>query len=114
MPPVVYVEERVGLVLTGRRLLGFSGGPGRWAEERMRPGEAVVDLALGDEVAVVVTGDRVLGLSARRVGFDEDSLGPRERIETVGASDRSGTVMTERAIRTFSVVRGWSQDRRRD
>lgn len=114
VPNIAYSSERIGLVLTNRRILGIAFGRQRWAEERIRSQESISGSALGDSVAVVVTGDRALALAVGRSEFASLSLGAREVVQSVSASDRIGTVQTDRFLHTFSATRGWSSTRVRD
>ncbi|MHA7837096.1 MAG: hypothetical protein ACX98W_06520 [bacterium] len=113
-PALGLLEDRVALVVTGRRALGFVGAGGMWIEENLPPNESLAALRVGATVGVVTTNRRALGLSADRSTFVEEKLGIHETVETVSARDSIVTLRTDRRILVFSAAQAlWSEQDRR-
>jgi len=111
-PEIGLVEDRLALVVTGRRALGFIGR-GVWVEERLTPYEVVSALRIGSAVGVVVTNRRALGLAPDLARFVETDLQLKEELESVAARDTQGTIRTNRRIMVFSAPRRfWSEQDR--
>ncbi len=105
-PPSALLGERVALVLTGRRAVGFDGGSGNLVETSLGPRERVLAADTSGAVAVVVTERRALGLSPFTGGFFEAKLNLEEAIEEVSATGNVATVRTPRRILTFQAATG--------
>ncbi len=104
--------DRVALILTGLRVLGFDGGSGNLVEQRLGPGETVLARAVDSNVAVVATARRALGLSPFTGGFFEVSLRSGEKLESVETSANLATVRTSRRLLTFRAPSGsWGETR---
>lgn len=104
--------ERVALIFTNRRILGFDGGSGNLVESRLGPREQVLGHAVAANVAVAVTGRRALGLSPFTGGLFEIPLSLYERFEEVRASGNVATVRTSRRLLTFRAPSGaWGEER---
>lgn len=107
-----HLGDRVGLVLTSRRVIGFDGGSGNLVESDLGVRENVRAHAVGSNVAVVVTGRRALGLSPFRGGLFEATLGLHEDFGSVEARANLSTVRTSRRLLTFRAPSGsWSETR---
>lgn len=113
-PAIGLLEDRIALVVTSRRALGFVGTGGVWIEEKIPANEALESLRVGAGVGVVTTNRRALGLSADRGTFVAEKLGVHESLESVAAQDSIVTLRTDRRILVFSAAQAvWStQDRR--
>ena len=68
-PPPPLLGDRVALVVTEQRVLGFDGGSRNLVERRLGPREQVLRTEVAANVAVVVTDRRALGLSPFAGGF---------------------------------------------
>lgn len=113
-PTIGLLEDRVALVVTNRRALGFVGTEGAWVAENLPPNESLEALRVGATVAVVTTNRRALGLSGDRRRFVEVKLGIQEELESVAARDSIVTLRTDRRILVFSAARAiWSEQDRR-
>lgn len=105
--------ERVVLLRTSRRLLGFSGTTGRLSEYRIGPNETLDHLGIAEGVAIGVTSRKALGFSARTGGFFEIALQVRETIEAVDVRAELATVTTNRRLLVFRGLGGaWGERRR--
>ena len=112
-PEDAYLGDRVALILTRKRALGFDGGTGNLIEKRLGPGEKLLAFDVSANVAVVVTDRRALGLSPFVGGFFARRISPRERIEEVDASGNLATVLTDRRLLTFRAPLGsWGEQNR--
>lgn len=100
-PTDALLGDRVALVVTSRRALGFIGGPGALVEYRFGPREAVLAARAGESVGVVVTTRRVLGLSPESGGFFQAELNLHERVEQVTARANLVTVTTSKRLLIF-------------
>ena len=102
--------DRVALLLTSKRALGFDGGSGNLIELSLGPAETVLGLEIGRNVAVIVTDRRALGLSPFAGGFFSERMRLRERLEAIDASANLATVTTSRRLLTFrSPTGGWEE-----
>lgn len=103
--------DRVALVVTTRRVIGFDGGSGNLVETRLGPRERVVGTAVANSVAVAATGRRALGLSPFRGGFFEVRLDLDERA-SLSASGDIATLATASRLLTFRAASGSWEERR--
>jgi hypothetical protein len=104
--------DRVALVVTNLRVLGFDGGSGNLVQQRLGTRERVLSQATGANVVVVVTDRRALGLSPFAGGFFEVPLSLYEGFEGVEASGNMATVRTSRRLLTFRAPTGiWAEQR---
>ena len=111
-PAAAELGDRVGLVATDRRLLGFDGGSGNLAETSIGPSERVIQTRVGANVAVAVTTRRALGLSPFKGGFFEVSLRVGEALQQVEASSEVVTITTSHRLLFFRARTGaWSERR---
>jgi len=111
-PKDALLGERVALVLTNERIIGFNGGTGSLIEESLGVKESVFVHRVGENVGIVVTNRRAIGLSPFAGGFSEISLGLKERIDSVNADANIATVVTDRRILIYRSPSGsWSERR---
>jgi hypothetical protein len=103
--------DRVAVVVTSNRALGFTSGSGNLVEYRLGPQEVVRAVRAGESVAVVVTDRRALGLSPASGGFFQAKLSLHERIENVTTRATLATVSTDRRILIFRGPTGSWQER---
>ncbi len=104
--------DRVALIQTNRRVLGFGGEPLAISERSLGLRENVLARRVGESVAVLVTDRRALGLSPFRTGFAEIKLWLDERIESVSAVANLATLRSDRRILIFrSSSRSWEERR---
>jgi hypothetical protein len=110
LPGEALLGDRVALVVTSRRILGFDGGSGNLVESRLGVRERVLALRTGENVAVAVTDRRALGLSPMVGGFFEAKLSLVERFESLTAAANLATVTTDRRVLIFRAPSGsWEQ-----
>jgi hypothetical protein len=105
-PESAFVGERVALVVTSKRAVGFDGGSGNLVERSLGPREQVLAADASGAVGVVVTDRRALGISPFAGGFFERKLRIEETIEAVAATGNVGTVRTSRRILSFQAATG--------
>ncbi len=107
-PPLL--GDRVALVLTTRRALGFDGGSRNLVEKDLGPREKPRLRAVGANVAILATGRRALGLSPFRGGFFEIGLRLNEALEGAEAGGNLATLTTSQRLLTFKAASGhWSE-----
>ena len=110
LPGDALLGDRVALVVTSRRILGFDGGSGNLVESRLGIRERVLALRAGENVAIAVTDRRALGLSPMVGGFFEAKLSLVERLESLTAAANLATVTTDRRVLIFRAPSGsWEQ-----
>ena len=110
----VQLGDRVALITTSQRLLGFDGGSGNLIETRMGPHEKLLRTAVGSNVVVAVTDRRALGLSPSVGGFFPTPMRLGERIESVTAKADLVTVITSTRILIFRGPSGSWEERNLD
>lgn len=111
-PQTATLGDRVALMVTSQRAIGYDGGSGNLVEYRFGPNEALHSYRVGSNVAVVVTDRKVLGLSPRAGGFFEAQLQLHEGVEKVEARANLATVTTGRRVLIFRAPTGsWSERR---
>jgi hypothetical protein len=98
--------DRVGLLLTSRRVLGFDGGSQNLIESSLGLRERVLATAVGNNVAAVVTDRRALGLSPTVGGFFDTPVQLGETIERIVAESNLVTVTTPRRLLIFRTPTG--------
>lgn len=108
----VDLGDRVALVWTPRRVLGFVGTTSRFSEVSLGPQEELVHTATGANVAVAVTDRRSLGLSPRAGGFFPVRMQLRERLSSVEAGSNLATIRTDTRILVFRGPTGTWEERR--
>jgi hypothetical protein len=113
-PESALLGERVALVVTSERVLGFNGGSGNLAEYRLGPREQVVVARAGENVGVVVTDRKALGLSPFLGGFFAIPLNLGDQIEAVTAESNLATLTAGRRVLIFRATTGSWEERTRD
>ena len=103
--------DRVALVTTEQRVLGFDGGSGNIVEDTIGPREKLLWTGVGANVAVAVTDRRALGLSPLRGGFFPVSLRVGEQLESVTTEANLATVLTSRRLLIFRASSGSWEER---
>jgi hypothetical protein len=106
LPGEAVLGDRVALVATSHRVLGFDGASGNLVESRLGVRERVLALRAGENVAVAVTDRRALGLSPMAGGFFEAKLNLLERFESLTAAANLATVTTDRRVLIFRAPTG--------
>jgi len=114
IPEEPLLGDRLALLATGKRLLGFSAGDGAWTVEEVGPNETVLDLQAGRNSAVAVTNRRALAISPHASRFFETRLRVHEDIQNVSAESNLATITTSQRILVFRSATGsWSERKRR-
>lgn len=113
LPERALLGDRVALVVTSHRVLGFNGGSGNLVESRLGIRERVLAERTGENVAIVVTDRRALGLSPIKGGFFEAKILSDEKLESATASANLATVTTNRRVLIFRATTGSWEERRR-
>ena len=72
--------DRVALIVTTQRALGFDGGSANLVEYRLGPQESLLAMRADANVAVVITDRNLLGLSPFTGGFFSTDFHLRERL----------------------------------
>jgi hypothetical protein len=106
--------DRVGLLVTSRRAVGFDGGSRNLLETRLGLRERVLTSGVGRNVAVLVTDRRALGLSPEVGGFFDTPVQLGERIERIEFESNFATVTTDRRLLIFRTPFGSWEVRLRD
>jgi hypothetical protein len=111
-PAGAALGDRVALVTTDQRAIGFDANSGRLTEYRLGPQEVLRDFRVAANVGVVVTDRLVLGLSADTGGFFPRKLQLKEKIRSLDMRANVGLVRTDRRLLTFRGPTGsWSARR---
>jgi hypothetical protein len=105
--------DRVALMITSRRAVGFDGGSGNLVQTSLGLRENVLATRAGENVAVVVTDRRAFAVSPFAGGFFETSVLLHERLESVNADANLATVTTDRRVLIFRAPSGSWEERRR-
>lgn len=113
LPARAILGDRVALVLTSNRALGFDGGSGNLVESRLGIREKVLANSIGANVAVIVTDRRSLGLSPLVGGFFPVKMNLVEKLESVTAGANLATVTTDRRVLIFRAPSGSWEERNR-
>lgn len=113
LPPNAILGDRVALVITSKRAIGFDGGTGNLLETSLGIREVVLGSRTGENVAVVATDRRALGLSPQVGGFFPTKLQLAERVESLDTSANLATLTTNRRILIFRAPFGTWEERRR-
>ena len=111
-PREALLGERVALMVTNERAIGFNGSTGNLVETNLGVRESVLVSRVGENVAVVVTNRRALGLSPFVGGFSQIALGVREQIQSANANANLATVTTDRRILIYRAPSGSWEERR--
>jgi hypothetical protein len=112
-PAGALLGDRLALLTTPQRALGFNGTSGSIVEHRLGPREQVVSAHVGENVGVVLTDRVALGLSPTTGGFFDTEIQLHERVERVDTRAAVATVRTSRRLLVFTASTGlWSERRR--
>lgn len=95
------LADRVALVVTDQRIIGFDAERGHWTERRLELEEAPLEAQVGVGVGAVVTSHRVLALSAGAGTFREVDLLGREVLESLSARGDLATVTTSSRLLVY-------------
>jgi len=112
-PNPAVLGDRLALLVSSRRALGFDGGSNNLVESSLGLREAVLAIRAGANVGVVVTDRRALGLSPVVGGFFTTPITSGERIDEVSAVANLATVTSNRTVRVFRSATGSWELRRR-
>jgi len=109
-PDGALLGERVALIASSRRAIGFDGGSGNLVEYQFGLKEKLHSMRVGENVGIVVTNRKVLGLSPVAGGFFETRLQLHEEIRSVETRSNLATVTTNRRVLIFRAPSGsWSE-----
>jgi hypothetical protein len=104
--------DRVALITTDRRILGFNGGSGNLVEQSIGPRERVLRTSVSANLALVVTDRRALALSPFSGGFFEAPLRLGESVLRLVTSSDVATLTTSHRLLVFRGRAGaWSERR---
>ena len=112
-PTTALLGDRVALLFTSVRVIGFDGGSGNLVEARLGLRERVLATRTGENVALMVTDRRALGLSPFTGGFFETRMQLSESIESVQADSNLATITTNRRVLIFRAPTGTWGERNR-
>ncbi len=112
-PSAAELGERIALMVTSVRVLGFDGGSGNLVESRLGIREKLLQIRIGATVGVAVTDRRALALSSDTGGFFSAKIGLEERLEAVSVSANLATVTTHRRLLIFRGPTGSWEERQR-
>lgn len=110
-PGGALLGDRVALLHTADRVLGFIGSSGNLVEYRLGPQEYVVESRTGANVALAITNRQALGLSPQAGGFFPVSLQVRERIVELVPRSNLATLRTDRRLLVFRGPSGTWEER---
>jgi hypothetical protein len=100
-PPDVHISERLLLMTTKLRMVGFDSYSNRFAALDFPIHDRLVDTAIDSHVAVVVTSGSAFGLARGVSRFVEAPLRKSERLLAVSASPYTASVRTSRRLLLF-------------
>ena len=110
VPGHAELGDRVALLLTSRRAVGFDAGSGNFLEAPLGLRERVIATAVGLNVGILVTDRRALGFSPQVGGFFDTPIQLGEPIERVEAQANVATVTTARRLLIFRTpTRTWEE-----
>ena len=102
--------DRVALLVTTRRALGFDGGSGNWLESSLGPRERLVASVAANHVAALATDRRALALSPLRGGFFEIPLALQEAPVSLSASGDLASLRTRTRLLVYRAAGNrWSE-----
>jgi hypothetical protein len=109
-PDRALLGDRVAVLASSVRAIGFDGGSGNLVERTLAPSESVLRSEVSENVGVVVTARRAMGVTPFVGGFFEVDLHVSERLEGVEATGNLATVRTSHRLLTFSALSGaWAE-----
>jgi hypothetical protein len=113
-PAGAALQDRVALLLTNKRAIGFDGNSGNLIERSLGPGESITGSAVGANVAVVVTDRRALGLSAFAGGFFQAKIHVGEDLASATAQANLVTLALPNRLLFFRAPTGSWEERKLD
>ena len=106
--------ERVALLATSMRVIGFNAESGIAIEERVSAREPVLDLAVGANAGAALTSRRLLGLSLNASRLIEEKISLNEPVESLDAGANIITATTPRRLLIFRATgSSWEERPRR-
>jgi hypothetical protein len=114
VPERVLLGERVALLATSKRVIGFNAESGIAVDESIGRSESVHDLAVGANAGAALTSRRLLGLSLGSSRFIEEKIGVNEPVESLDAGANIITAKTPRRLLIFRATgASWEERPRR-
>lgn len=114
VPESAILADRVALIMTNKRAIGFDGNSGNLIEKSLGPGERIIGSAVGENVAVVVTPRRALGLSAFTGGFFTTKIAAGEPLQSAVAQANMVTLTLPNRLLFFRAPTGSWEERNLD
>lgn len=111
-PPRVELGDRVALLVTNLRVLGFNNRDSRFTEYRIGPNEQFLASYAGANAAVALTNRNALGFSPRFANFSATDFQLRERIVDVSPRANLATIRTDRRLLIYRAPSGTWVERR--
>lgn len=111
-PPRVALGDRVALLVTNLRVLGFNNRDSHFTEYRIGPNEQFLASYAGANAAVALTNRNALGLSPRFANFSSTDFQLRERIVDVSPRANLATIRTDRRLLIYRAPSGTWVERR--
>ncbi len=108
--PEVDLAENVALLISPKRVLGFSGRSGALSETPLTPQEVVLATGADEHVGVVVTNRRCLGWASRFAGSSEHALGVHESFASLRVRGTTASVRTTKRVLIFDSSSGLWRD----
>lgn len=99
--PKILLSDRLLLMITKKRMIGFDGGTRSWALMDIPLHEQVVDRAIDVYVAVVITTGGVYGLARGAGSFIEEPFQKNETVLSVDTSAYNASIRTTRRLLIF-------------
>ena len=100
-PPDVLLSDRLVLLATNKRIIGFDSDSNRWATVDLPLHEELVETAIDAYVGVSVTTGRAYGLAKGVSTFVEERFKEKEQILSVETSAYNATIRTSRRLLIF-------------
>jgi len=100
-PPNVILSDRLMLLATDKRIIGFDSDSNRWATVDLPLHEELVETAIDTHVGVGVTTKRAYGLAKGVSTFVEERFKKNEQILSVETSAYNATIRTSRRLLIF-------------
>ncbi len=113
VPEGALLGDRVAVLTTAVRAIGFNGETGNLLETGLGPREKVLRNRVGENVAVVLTDRRALGLSPFVGGFFPVRLDVGEDVEALETRSNVATLTTQRRVLIFRSPTGTWEERLR-
>ena len=106
--------DRVALLVTSRRAIGYDGGSRNLVQASLGLREEVVAARAGRNVAVIVTNRRALGLSPAVGGFFATTVQLGERLERIDVESNLATLTMNHRLLIFRSPTGSWESRLRE